>query len=155
MKNDNIKISLAPTPDELIAKTKSNVLLMLKKLYPDYIEFDDAWTITHGSAQVMVLVRPFTEKDTIVECIANVVTGANLNEEIMSYLLRKNAELHIGGFGLLFDNTIIFQHSLPGSNLDENELIAAIDSVAIIADYYDNEIIKIAGGVRAIQADEE
>ena len=42
-----------------------------------------------------------------------------------------------------------------GSNLDENELIAAIDSVAIIADYYDNEIIKIAGGVRAIQADEE
>jgi hypothetical protein len=40
----------------------------------------------------------------------------------MQFLLRKNAELHFGAFGLLFDNTIVFQHSIAGSNVDGNEL---------------------------------
>ena len=65
------------------------------------------------------------------------------------FLLRKNAELHIGGFGLLFDDTIVFQHSIAGTNLDANELVTSVNTVAVIADYYDDEIVERSGGKRA------
>ena len=97
----------------------------------------------------MIIVRPFTSEDTSVECISNVVSGAHITNELMNFLLRKNAELHIGGFGLLFDDTIIYQHSIAGTNLDANELLTSIKAVAVIADYYDDEIVAMAGGKRA------
>jgi hypothetical protein len=65
-------------------------------------------------------------------------------------LLRKNATLHVGAFGLTFDNTVIFSCSLAGSNLDMNELKAALQTVATISDYYDDQIVAIAGGKRGI-----
>jgi hypothetical protein len=137
------------TPVEIIESVQTKTNEYINSLFPENIKFDDKYTIARGSAQVMVLVRPFTKDDAVVECIANVVTDAKVDQELMQFLLRKNAELHLGSFGLLFDNTIVFQHSLPGINLDESELKAAVNAVAAIADYYDDEIIKIAGGKRA------
>jgi hypothetical protein len=78
--------------------------------------------------------------------MANLVSGAMISNDLMQFLLRKNAELHFGAFGLLFDNTIVFQHSIAGSNVDGNELVTSVDAVAIVADHYDSEIISIAGG---------
>ncbi|MGE5480999.1 MAG: T3SS (YopN, CesT) and YbjN peptide-binding chaperone 1 [Chloroflexota bacterium] len=138
------------TPVETINATKKKVAQMLGELYPDFIDFEDgSYTISSGSTIVMIVVRAFTEKESVIECISNVVTGAEINSELMKFLLRKNAEIHFGAFGLLFDDTIVFQHSLAGSNLDQNELETAINAVLAIADHYDDEIIKIAGGKRA------
>jgi hypothetical protein len=97
----------------------------------------------------MIIVRPFTDEDSCVECSANVVIGAKITPDLMKFLLRKNTELHFGAFGLLFDDTITFAHSITGSNLDENELLTSLNSVATIADYYDDVIIEMAGGKRA------
>lgn len=138
------------TPQELIDSTIEKVEVVLKKHFPDYIDFEKGtYTISRGSTQVMIVVRPFTDSETVVECISNVVTGANVNQEVMQFLLRKNSEMHFGAFGLLFDNTIVFQHSLAGKNLDANELITAVNAVAIIADHYDDELVEMTGGKRA------
>lgn len=138
------------TPQELIDSTVNKVEDVLKKHFSDYIDFGEStYTIARGSTQVMIVVRAFTENETVVECMSNVVSGANITQDLMQYLLRKNAEMHFGAFGLLFDNTIVFQHSLAGKNLDDNELVTAINAVAIIADHYDDEIVEMAGGKRA------
>ncbi|MBL7998998.1 MAG: YbjN domain-containing protein [Candidatus Kapabacteria bacterium] len=138
------------TPQELIDTVRSRVDHILRDVYPEYISFDNgAFAITRGSTQVMIVVRPFTEEDCVVECIAQVVQGATITPELMKFLLRKNAELHLGGFGLLFDDTVVFTHALTGTNMDRNELIAAVASTAIISDYYDDEIVAMAGGKRA------
>lgn len=144
------------TPQELIDNTTAKVEDILKESFPDHLEFEKGrYTISRGSTQVMILVRPFTEKETVVECIANVVYGAKVDDKLTTFLLRKNAELHFGSFGLMFDNTVIFQHSLAGVNLDKNELITAINAVAIISDHYDDEIVEMAGGKRALDNIEE
>jgi hypothetical protein len=78
--------------------------------------------------------------------MATLVSGALISEELLRFLLRKNAELHFGAFSLLFDDTICFAHSIAGINADENEIITSIKSVAVIANHYDNEIITMAGG---------
>ncbi|MFM8438469.1 MAG: T3SS (YopN, CesT) and YbjN peptide-binding chaperone 1, partial [Candidatus Kapaibacterium sp.] len=80
---------------------------------------------------------------------AHVVSEADVSPELMKFLLRKNAELHIGGFGLLFDDTVVFSYAVTGTHLDRNELVTAIAAVAIIADHYDDEIVALAGGKRA------
>ena len=152
----NNKENEVKTPQELIDTTVTKVERILKDKFPEYIPFGDGtFTIERGSTTVMVIVRPFTENESVVECISNVVTGAKVDDKLMQFLLRKNAEMHFGAFGLLFDNTIIFQHSLAGKNIDDNELITAVNAVAIIADHYDDEIVEIAGGRRAKDMAEE
>lgn len=139
------------TPEELIKQTTASVEAMLKDIYPDYASFGDgSFTITQGSSVVSIVVRPFTPNETCVECTANVVYGAEISPAIMKFLLRKNAELHFGGFGLLFDGTITFSYSFPGTHLDKAEFHTAVTSVAIISDYYDDEIVAAAGGKRAV-----
>ncbi len=142
--------AMPETPVELINQTIEKVENILKTHYPDYLNFGNgSFTISYGSTQVMIIIRPFTSEDTSVECISNVVSGAMISNELMNFLLRKNAELHIGGFGLLFDDTVIYQHSIAGSNIDANELLTSIKAVAIISDHYDDEIVAMAGGKRA------
>lgn len=140
----------AETPDEIMLATQEKVENILKAEFPDYIKFEDGkFTISRGSTQIMIVVRPYTDNDAVIECIANVVYDANITEDLMKFLLRKNAELHFGAFGLLFDDTIVFSYSLAGACLDESELINALNSVATIADYYDDVIVSTNCGKRA------
>ncbi len=148
LKGDN---TMLETPQELISATKAKVETLLNENFPDFVEFGDgSYTISRGSSQVMIQIRPFTKTETCVEFVANVVTGAEITHELMHFLLRKNAELHFGAFGLFFDNTVVFQHTIAGTNMDKNEFVNSLNSVAIISDYYDDEIVKIAGGKRAL-----
>jgi hypothetical protein len=103
----------------------------------------------------MIIIRPFTDSDSCIECISQVVTDAKISTELMKFLLRKNAELHFGSFGLLFDDTITFSHSITGKNLDPNELMTTLNSVVTISDYYDDIIVGMAGGKRAVDLTEE
>ena len=76
--------------------------------------------------------------------------GAKVSPDLMHFLLRKNSELHFGSFGLLFDNTITFSHSFSDKSLDSGQLEISLDSVATISDYYDDIIVDLAGGKRAM-----
>ncbi|HCN04995.1 MAG TPA: hypothetical protein DIS79_05185 [Bacteroidetes bacterium] len=133
----------------LLEKARTTVGAFLAERFPDAIDYGDgSYTISHGSSSVMIVVRPYTETDTMVELISQIVTGAKIDEAVLRWMLRKNAELHFGAFGLLFDDTIIFSYSLPGNSLDAGELESAITSVAVIADHYDDIIVNMAGGKR-------
>ena len=139
------------TPQDIIDKAISKVNDILTKKYPDHIAFGDgAFTISRGSTQVMIIVRPFTNDEACVECIANTVMGAKVSPDLMHFLLRKNSELHFGSFALLFDNTITFSHSFADHCLDVGQLEITLDSVATISDYYDDIIVDLAGGKRAL-----
>jgi len=154
--NNLTKDNKMNTDIEILNATAEKVVNFLKQIYPDYVAFDDyTFTIKRGSTQVMVQVRPYTEDDTVVEFVSNVVYQTNVTPNLMYYLLRKNTELHFGAFGLLFDDTVIFSYSIAGKNLDENEFRTALNSVAIIADYYDDEIVEKFGGKRAHEVSAE
>ncbi len=134
---------------QVMQETRNVVGSIIAERFPQAVDFGDgSWAVSYGSSSAIVVVRSFTESDTMVEVMAQVVAGATLSPELMHWLLRKNAELHFGSFGLLFDDTIVFSYSVPGARINENELEAAITSVAIIADHYDDEIVALAGGLR-------
>lgn len=144
------------TPQILIDQTIQKVKAILDDNIGDYLDFGNGqFTVSYGSTQIMIIVRPFTEDDSCIECVSNLVSGAKIDNELMKFMLRKNAELHFGGFGILFDDTITFHHSITGSNVDPNELMNTLNSVATIADYYDDVIIQMAGGTREADLDAE
>ncbi|MBL7974537.1 MAG: YbjN domain-containing protein [Candidatus Kapabacteria bacterium] len=143
-------LKFGTTGENLLTETRGRVEKLLMDSFPDYVAFENgAFAVSRGSTRVMIVVRSFTELDCVVECTAHVVVGATITPELMSFLLRKNAELHFGGFGLLFDNTIVFTQSITGATMDRSELITAVAATAVIADHYDDEIVAMAGGKRA------
>ncbi len=147
-----VKKAAAPKkPKDVVAATKKKVGTYLKSLFKKNVQqFDDRFLVVEGSAVVQIVVRPWYDNDSVVDIFSFVVEGAGMTPELTNFLLRKNATLHFGAFGLTFDNTVIFSYSLAGTNLDLNELKAALQTVATISDYYDDQIVAIAGGRRGI-----
>jgi len=138
--------------DELVIATREKVRGYLREIYDtDVQEIDDRFVVREGSAIVQVVVRGWHKEDTAVECFAYVVQDAKITPELMSFLLRKNASLHFGAFSLIFDDTIMFSHAIAGSNMNMNEFRASVHTVARIADYFDEEIVRMAGGKKALE----
>jgi hypothetical protein len=136
---------------DVVGKTTATVRTYLNKLFKkNFQEMEGRFILTEGSAVIQIVIRPWYDNDAVVDMFSYVVEGASITPEITNFLLRKNATLHFGAFGLTFDNTIMFSYSLAGMNLDLNELKAALKMVAAISDFYDDEIVKIAGGKRGI-----
>ncbi|GEM_PF-461657 len=142
------------TTAQLMSYVQDKVEGYIKKLYKNNYEKheDGRFLVFEGSTVIQTVIRPWHQGDVIVETFAYVVQGATLDENILKFLLRENAIIHFGAFGLTFDGTIIFSNSLAGANLDENEYVASIKSVAKISDYYDNKIVEMAGGMTAREA---
>jgi|DewCreStandDraft_5_1066085.scaffolds.fasta_scaffold63427_1 hypothetical protein len=146
----NEKNSFVQTPQEVIDHTVQKLESLLSQYFPEHLKFGDGtFTIQKGSSQIMIVVRPYTNSETCVEFFSNVVTGAKITSELMHFLLRKNAELHFGAFGIIFDDTITFSHSILGSTLNQDSLQLILRTVAVICDHYDDIIVDIAGGKRA------
>ena len=149
-----VKPASKPKPKvvkDVVASTNKTVKKYLLQLFKKrFSEVDGRYLLIEGSAIIQVVVRPWYDNDSVVDIFSYVVEGAKITPEISNFLLRKNATLHFGAFGLTFDNSIIFSYSLAGSHLDLNELKAALKMVAAISDFYDDEIVKIAGGKRGI-----
>lgn len=137
----------------MITATQSKVRNVLSERFPNHIDFGDGtFAVPYGSSSVAIVVRPYTETDTMVELIAQLVSEATVNNDVMHWLLRKNAELHMGAFGLLFDDSIVYSYAIAGNSLDADELESAIAAIAVISDHYDDEIVAMAGGKRAVDA---
>ncbi|HVZ41463.1 MAG TPA: YbjN domain-containing protein [Candidatus Kapabacteria bacterium] len=132
---------------QLIDETRTRVRGYLQEIYPDFVEFDDgSFTVQEGSATVRIVAITWHEEDCAVECTSQLVTGANVTPDVMRWLLQKNVDLHFGALGLLFDDTIVYSQTLPGNDLTRAEFQATVRTVATIADYYDDEIVAMAGG---------
>jgi hypothetical protein len=137
--------------NNLIDSTTQHVRSVLNAKFSNVIDFNDgSFAIPHGSSSVSVVVRTYTETECMIELMAQVVSGANISEELLRWLLRKNAELHLGAFGLLFDDTIVYTYAITWGSTGGTDLESAVTSVAVIADHYDDEIVAMSGGLRTV-----
>jgi hypothetical protein len=105
--------------------------------------------IIQGSALVEARVMPRGTDDAVIVTRSYVVTGAELTPDLLHFLLRANADVLFGGFGVDSDGDIFFDHTILGSTVDKAELRASILAVAGTADAYDDQIVAKWGGQRA------
>lgn len=105
--------------------------------------------VTIGSTFAFVQVVPWND-DATITARAYVVSGAELTQELLLFLLRENDTMRFGSFGVDEAGDIIFQHAIVGSTCDKNELQATVVSVVTTADRYDDQIVEKWGGRRGL-----
>lgn len=99
----------------------------------------------HGSTHVDVTVLEFGDQ-IAVRSVAPVAIGSRLGPDLLRFLLQKNAEFVFGGFGLTAQGVVIFSHTILASSMDLQELGASVKTILLMADHFDNEIVKRWGG---------
>ncbi len=116
---------------------------------PAYRKIDEAlYTVKQGSTYVMINVVPWGHDRCLVRCVAQLVKGVTMEGDLAMQLLELNAHLRFGAFAYDPDgDLVLFLHSiLGGPTLDSEELLVTLEDVALIADEYDDRIIKKYGG---------
>jgi hypothetical protein len=125
---------------------------------PAYRKVDDSlYVIKQGSAYVMVNVVPWGDNRAMVRCTAQLVKGVDVDGPLAKQLLELNSHLRFGAFAIdTTEHTVLFTHTiLGGTTLDGEELTATLRDVALIADEYDDKLMKKYGGQRMIDLLEE
>lgn len=125
---------------------------------PAYRKIDDTlYVIKQGSAYVMISVVPWGDNKAMVRCTSQLVKGVDVDGPLAKQLLELNAHLRFGAFAIDgAEHTVLFTHTiLGGTTLDAEELHATLRDVALIADEYDDKLVRKYGGQRMIDLLEE
>ncbi len=116
--------------------------------------FDDAdhcdFYLKYGSTVLEISINPYEEDDAVIDVLAFCVQGVDPTFECMAELLRLNAQVPLGAFSMVGPD-IFFSHSFLGRRLRGEQLIASLDSVASIADDYDEQLVEKYGGETALE----
>jgi len=108
------------------------------------------YVVRQGSAYVMIVVLPAKGGRAIVRLAAQVVTGIEMEGELALKLLRLNSRLRFGAFGYQEEGQVVtLCHSvLGGETLDAEEILAALEDIAVLADEFDDKLVAAGGGAR-------
>jgi hypothetical protein len=116
--------------------------------------FDDSehcdFYLKYGSTVLEISIEPYEDDDAVVEVLAFCVQGVEPSFELAQELLKLNSEVPLGAFSMLGQD-IFFSHSFLGRRLRPEQLIASLDSVASIADDYDEHLVSRYGGETALE----
>jgi hypothetical protein len=102
------------------------------------------YSFSFGTVTVNILVRPWHSEDVLVDVFSYLADNVDLSKSQLDELLRMNATIPFGSFGLSMENSVKFSYTLAGKNLDMNEFSAAVQNIAAIADQYDEQFEIIA-----------
>lgn len=123
-----------------------------------YRKIDDSlYVIKQGSAYVMISVVPWGQNRAMLRCTSQLVKGVTIDGPLALQLLELNAHLRFGAFAWdPAEQVVLFTHTmLGGTTLDPDELMATLSDVALIADEYDDKLMKKYGGQRMLDLLEE
>lgn len=132
--------------EELIASTQAKIEKYIQELFHEYevAKVENTYSFAFGTINVNIRVIGWHAEDVLVEVYSYLAEEVNLSPEMAEELLRLNASMHFGSFGITFDRAITYSYSLAGANLDFNEFMAAVQTVATVADSYDEMFKKSA-----------
>jgi len=130
----------------LINETYAKIDGFVEELFheEEVIKIDDMYSFSFGTVTINMLVRPWHSEDVLVDVFSYLAEDVDLSREQLDELLRLNATIPFGSFGLSLENSIKFQYTLAGKNIDLNEFSAAVQNIAAIADQYDEQFEIIA-----------
>jgi hypothetical protein len=116
--------------------------------------FDDAshcdFYLKYGSTVLEISIEPYEEDDAVIEVLAFCVQGVEQTFEVMQELLKLNSEVPLGAFSMV-GHDIFYSHAFLGRRLRPEQLIASLDSVASISDFYDERLVAKYGGETALE----
>jgi hypothetical protein len=136
--------------EDAVAAAEQRVERMLRERYGTFAH-DPDWGYhgAFGSARVFVSVSGYLENSTAVQVGSPVLVGVDLTDALAADAYRLYAERPAGRFSYLPDRRELWlEQVLLGDGLDREELTAAVDAVARLADAEDDRLQAAHGGRR-------
>jgi hypothetical protein len=136
--------------ETLINATREKITTYLSELFEPHelVEIDGMYSFSFGTVTVCIRVVPWHSDDALVSVFSYLADNVTMSPELSRELLHLNATIPFGGFGVSFES-VVFTYSLAAANIDFNEFSAAVQTVAYIADEYD-EMVKEMGQVTPV-----
>ncbi len=103
--------------------------------------------VERGSAAVFITAQRWQERHVIVELVCPVLADVELTEPLLRRLNELNETLYFGK-AYWRSREVWLAHNLLGDTLDNEELIASVGLMAVVADRLDDELKKNFGGRR-------
>lgn len=152
-----------PFQSEAHQKVFENIKDLMFRLYGEVnvgTPKDDELTLWKGSTCVHVQVFPFPyRKDThYVYIWAVCVYECPYSRELAEWIVRTNTKVYFGHFQFLEYKdqpgigNVVFEYMAPADKVDKQSLDVSVEAVAYYADYYDEEVAKLFGGMTAYQS---
>lgn len=138
------------------SRCQEDVYRQVKRFLDELVDehFDDAehcdFYMRFGSTVLEISITPYEEDDAIIEILAYCVHGVEPTFELCRELLFFNSDVPLGAFSVV-GTDIFFSHAFIGRKLQAEQLIASLNSVAAIADEYDEKIVERFGGETALE----
>ncbi len=129
------------------------ILPWMKELFGEFAAVpseEPMFATVHGTALAFTTVLPWGADDAVILTRAYVTIGTELTPDLMRFLLRENANMRFGAFGIDGEGAIFFEHSIVGSTADKKELASSVLAVVSTADQYDDQIVARWGGQRGL-----
>ncbi len=128
---------------ELTNATYKKVEGYISQLFHDdeIIKLDDMFSFSFGTVSVNILIRPWHTEDVLVDVFSYIAEDVELSKEELDELLRLNATIPFGSFGISMENSVKFSYTLAGRNLDFNEFSLLFKYCASIAYQYDEKFV--------------
>ena len=114
--------------------------------YPYTVE-DGRARVEYGSTAVFISAHQWQERYTIVELVAPVLQEVPDSPALLERLNEQNEKLYFGK-AYWRNDEVWLAHNLLGDRLDNEELIASVGILAVVADHLDDELKKKFGGRR-------
>lgn len=114
--------------------------------YPYTVE-DGRARVEYGSTAVFISAHQWQERYTIVELVAPVLQEVPASAALLERLNEQNEKLYFGK-AYWRNDEVWLAHNLLGDRLDNEELIASVGILAVVADHLDDELKKKFGGRR-------
>ncbi len=137
----------SPCQEQVYRKVADILDELVDEHYDDVKHCD--FYIKYGTTLLEIGIEPILDDNAVIKIRAFCVQGVDATPELMSELLRLNSTIPLGAFSVVDDN-IYFSHAFLGRDLVAEQLIASLNSVASIADEYDEWIVERYGGSTAI-----
>ncbi len=141
---------------EFHTECQEEVYRLVKSCLDELVDehFDDAdhcdFYLKYGTTVLEISIEPHEEDDAVVEVLAFVVQGVEPVYDLLKELLRLNSEIPLGAFSMVGQD-IFFSHSILGRRFRPEQLIASLDCVATVADFYDEKLVAKYGGETALE----
>ncbi|MBC8111514.1 MAG: hypothetical protein H7Y04_10675 [Verrucomicrobia bacterium] len=131
--------------EKLIAIVESRVEDYLSQIFEaqELTKEDNIYAFRFGTVQVFIQIKPYHFDNALVYMYSYLAENVPITLENAGELLRLNAIIPFGSFGITFDNTVIYAYSMPGVQLDFEEFRTALQTVATIADNYDEKVLAM------------
>ncbi len=155
MVNDSVTGNGLPGAESRLQRLEKRVDTYLRRMGVEPKRSPDGlYFFKYGSTVVMMSLLE-DELGTYVRCASTLLKDFEPSCELMTRLLRLNAEVRFGAFLLLGEDTISFAATILGDDLDFEELRKTLEYVARTSDDYDDILQEEFGGKRASDILEE